>query len=196
MNETQKCLIYCRVSDTKQKTEGSGLESQEHRCRQFAAERGLHVEAVFHDDSSGGGNFSKRPAMTELLSHLKRNKHTRYVVIFDDIKRASRDVYFYWGLIRQLDEFDAQPMSPNFVFEKTPEGRLQQSITVAAGEYERESSARQTRQKTQARLETGFHAFKAPVGYLFVKHANGGKIMVPKEPVAAVVREALEGFAS
>ena len=28
-------LIYCRVSSTKQRIEGSGLESQEQRCRAY-----------------------------------------------------------------------------------------------------------------------------------------------------------------
>jgi len=39
----QKVLIYCRVSDTKQKTEGHGLDSQEHRCRQWATLRDYDV---------------------------------------------------------------------------------------------------------------------------------------------------------
>ncbi|MCD1628104.1 recombinase family protein [Seohaeicola saemankumensis] len=43
-------LIYCRVSDRKQKTHGSGLESQEQRCRKYASERGYDVEMVFPDD--------------------------------------------------------------------------------------------------------------------------------------------------
>jgi DNA invertase Pin-like site-specific DNA recombinase len=34
-----KALIYCRVSDTKKKIEGSDLESQEVRCRQHAASK-------------------------------------------------------------------------------------------------------------------------------------------------------------
>ncbi|MEM6974059.1 MAG: recombinase family protein [Pseudomonadota bacterium] len=38
--EAPTALIYCRVSDKKQKTEGHGLESQEHRCRAYAEERG------------------------------------------------------------------------------------------------------------------------------------------------------------
>ncbi len=38
-------VIYCRVSSTKQKVEGSGLESQEHRCRQYALAQGYEVMA-------------------------------------------------------------------------------------------------------------------------------------------------------
>ena len=193
---TQKALIYCRVSDTKQKNEGSGLESQEHRCRQFAQTNNLSVEKIFHDDVTGGGDFKKRPAMSELLEYVKTNKDTQYILILDDIKRISRDVYFYWDLIRRLDEFGVQPMSPNFIFANTPEGRFQQSITVAAGEYERETIARQTKQKTKARLEAGFHAFNAPVGYEFIKAKEGGKILVKKEPAASALSEMMEGFAS
>ncbi len=196
LNNIVKALIYCRVSDTKQKTEGSGLESQEHRCRAFAKEQGFVVDRIFHDDVSGGGNYNKRPAMMMLLEHVRQNKNQNYVLILDDIKRISRDVYFYWDLIRRLDEFDVQPMSPNFIFAQTPEGRFQQSITVAAGEYERESIARQTRQKTQARLEAGFHAFNAPVGFKFVKTKERGKILQRDEPAASAIEEMLNGFAS
>jgi site-specific DNA recombinase len=196
MSEPQKALIYCRVSDPKQKSQGHGLDSQEHRCREFAAMHNLEVERVFHDDVSGGGHFNKRPAMTALLDHLRQNHKTPYIVVFDDIKRFSRDVYFYWGLIHKLDEFNARPMSPNFVFDKTPEGRFQQSITVAAGEFERESNARQTRQKTQARLEAGYHAFVAPVGFRYVKDKVHGKMLALDPKTAPILKEALEGFAS
>lgn len=65
-----RAVICCRVSSTKQKTEGSGLDGQEHRCRQHAASQGYEVEAVFPDDASGGGDFIKRPGMVALLSYL------------------------------------------------------------------------------------------------------------------------------
>ena len=194
---TTPALIYCRVSDPKQKTQGHGLESQELRCRQFAEKQGLTVETKpFLDDVTGGGNFNKRPAMMQLLDYLKRHRKTNYIVIVDDILRASRDVYFYWDLIYKLEELGAQPMSPNFVFERTPEGNLQQTVTVAAGAYQRESGARQTRQKMIARLEQGFHVFIAPVGFKYVKTKEHGKMLWRDEPAASVIAEAFEGFAS
>ncbi|MFK4754830.1 recombinase family protein [Oceanobacter antarcticus] len=70
-NQRQKALLYCRVSDPKQKHDGHGLESQEQRIRQFAEFHQFEVEQVFHDDVTGGGDFNKRPAMTRLLDYLK-----------------------------------------------------------------------------------------------------------------------------
>ena len=194
--QPQKALSYCRVSDPKQKHSGHGLDSQAERNQQFAQYHGFEIEKTFYDDVTGGGDYKKRPAMTELLDYLKNNQGTRYVVLFDDIKRFSRDVYFYWGLIRELDQYNAQPMSPNFVFEKTPEGRFQQSITVAAGEYERESNARQTKQKTKARLEMGYYAFIAPAGFKYHRERGGQKTFMRDEPVASVIAEMMESYAN
>lgn len=67
-----KALIYCRVSDTKQKLQGSGLESQEFRCRQYASEKNYEVEKVFYDDITGGGDIAKRPGMVALLLILNK----------------------------------------------------------------------------------------------------------------------------
>jgi DNA invertase Pin-like site-specific DNA recombinase len=36
----QKAIIYCRVSDAKQKTRGDGLGSQETTCRLYAERMG------------------------------------------------------------------------------------------------------------------------------------------------------------
>ena len=195
--KTLEALIYGRVSDPKQKTQGHGLESQEHSCRQFAEQNGLVVKVKpFLDDVTGWGNYSKRPAMNDMLDHIRSHPETDFAVIFDDIKRFSRDIYFYWDLIYQLEKYNAIPMSPNFEFEKTPEGKLKQTVTIGASEYERESNARQTRQKMTARIEAGFHVFIAPVGFEFKVTKTQGKVLVRKEPEASLIGEAIEGVAS
>lgn len=63
-------IIYCRISSLKQASAGDGLNSQEHRCRQYAAQKGYEVEAVFPDSITGGGDYLKRPGMVALLSYL------------------------------------------------------------------------------------------------------------------------------
>jgi DNA invertase Pin-like site-specific DNA recombinase len=124
-----KALIYCRVSSTKQAVEGHGLDSQEHRCRDYAAARGYEVEAVFPDDVTGGGDFMKRPGMVALISYLDAQRDRKaYVVIFDDLKRFARDTEFHIQLRRAFKLRGASVECLNFRFEDTPEGKFVETI--------------------------------------------------------------------
>lgn len=192
----QTALIYCRVSSTKQKREGGGLDSQEHRCREYASERGYDVEMVFPDDVTGGGDYMKRPGMRAMLAYMDAQPGKRYTVIFDDLKRLARDTEFHIKLRREFAQRGATVESPNFRFEDTPEGRFIETMFAAQGELEREQNRRQVIQKMKARVEAGYWVFRVPVGYRYVSgKGHGGKVLVPDEPLATVVREALEGFA-
>ncbi len=48
----------------------------------------------------------------------------------------------------------------------------------------------------KARVEAGYWSFRAPVGYVFARVPGHGKLLVPNESEASIVREALEGFAA
>lgn len=189
-------LIYCRVSDRKQKTDGHGLESQEHRCRQYAQERGLAVEMVFPDDITGGGDFMKRPAMRALLAYLDSEKDRTYVVIFDDLKRFARDTEFHLQLRREFAARGASVECLNFKFEDTPEGRFIETVIAAQGQLEREQNSRQVVQKMKARVEKGYYVFHPPIGYRYAKDKLHGKLLVRDEPAASILTEALEGYAN
>ncbi|MET3600108.1 DNA invertase Pin-like site-specific DNA recombinase [Martelella mangrovi] len=190
-------LIYCRVSTTRQRLEGSGLDSQEQRCRAYAQERGYPVEMVFPDDASGGGDFMQRPGMRAMLAYLDAQKGKRYVVIFDDLKRFARDTEFHIKLRREFAARGAHVECLNFKLEDTPEGIFIETVIAAQGQLEREQNRRQVVQKMRSRVESGFWVFRAPVGYKYVSSSqSGGKVLVPDEPLASLIREVLEGYAS
>lgn len=190
----QRAVIYCRVSGKKQ-LKGSGLDSQEHRCRQYADAKDYDVVARFPDDVSGGGDFMKRPGMVALLKFLDDHPEENFVVIFDDLKRYARDVEFHLKLRRMMNERGAIRECLNFNFEDTPEGKFTETISAAAGEYERETMGRQNWQKSVARIEQGYCVQAVPpVGYKYVAAKSGGKILVKDEPSASILTEALEGY--
>ena len=195
-NNVTKVLIYCRVSSQKQKIEGSGLDSQEHRCRLHAVAKGYQVEKVFPDDVSGRGDFMKRPGMVGLINFLEAHPETNYVVIFDDLKRFARDTLMHLTLRLTLKHYDARVECLNYQFDETPEGEFVETLFAAQGQLEVQQGRRQTLQKMTSRLEKGYWLFPAPVGYRYQKAQGGGKILVKKEPFASIVSEALEGFAS
>lgn len=191
-----RAIIYCRVSSERQKNEGHGLDSQEHRCRQYAQSKGYAVDEVFRDSFTGGGDFMKRPAMSALLRFLDNHPHKQYVVIFDDLKRFARDKRFHWDLKAAFKSRNTPIECLNFRFDDTPEGEFVEAIFAAQGELEREQNRRQVIQKQKARLERGYWPFYPPPGYTQVKDPLHGKILKPVEPQATLIREAFEGFAT
>ena len=190
----QYALIYCRVSSKRQKTSGSGLESQEHRCRTYAAQHGYQVEKIFPDDMTGTGDFMQRPSLMALLDYLKKHPDKSYVVIIDDLKRLARDTISHIQLRMLFRQHDAQIECPNFKFDDSPEGQFIETLFAAQGELEAKQGKRQTIQKMKARLEAGYWVFFKPFGYDYQKAKGGGKILV-KNDIAPIITEALEGFA-
>ena len=192
----QKALIYCRVSSDRQKNEGHGLESQEHRCLDYAKSKGYQVErSAFKDSFSGDGDFLLRPAMFELITYLKEHPTEKFVIIFDDLKRLSRDIVSYIALRRTLDDLEATVECPNFNFEDTPEGFFVQTVLVAQGQLERQQNRRQVIQKQKARLEAGYWPFGPIHGYISKRIPGHGKVLTVTEE-AKLVKETLEGYAS
>jgi site-specific DNA recombinase len=187
-------LIYCRVSSEKQRIEGHGLDSQEHRCRVFAEQQGLKVERVFRDSFSGGGDFWQRPAMRELLEYVDARPVARYALIFDDMSRFARDTEFHLRLRREVDARQMKPLCPNFTFSDSPEGKFAEIVIAAKNEYERIGNRRQVIQKMKARMEAGYDPFSRRRGYDCIKDPVHGKIKIPSREGLEVLRPALEAF--
>lgn len=190
----KQAVIYCRVSSDRQATEGHGLSSQERACRKYADEQGFEVLKVFTDDTTGGGDFWKRPGIRELLDFLEE-QDASLAVIFDDLKRFARDTMFHLKLRQELAARNATPRCPNFRFDESPEGLFVETVIAATAELERKQNRRQVISRMQARLEAGYWVFSPPLGYRFEKR-DGEKLVVLDHPRSERVREALEDFAS
>ena len=192
--EYTKAVIYCRVSSEKQVKEGNGLDSQEHRCREYAKSLGLEVEQVFRDEGISGGLFD-RPAMQSLINYLDKNWQTKYCVIFDDLKRFARDVEVHIKLKAELKGRDAKLRCLNYNFDDSAEGEFVETIFAAQNQLERKQNRRQVCQKMKARIERGYWCFTQPSGYEFKKDKEHGKILVPIRSISNIIAKGLIDYA-
>jgi site-specific DNA recombinase len=192
--EYSKAVIYCRVSSEKQVREGNGLESQEHRCREYAQSLGLEVEQVFLEEGVSGGLFD-RPAMKSLIGYLDSHWQRKYCVIFDDLKRFARDVEVHLRLKSELRCREAKLCCLNYSFDESAEGEFVETIFAAQNELERKQNRRQVCQKMKARLERGYWCFQTPIGYGYIKDKDHGKIIAPIPEITSIITQAMELFA-
>lgn len=192
--QTQKAVLYCRVSSAKQRIEGDGLASQERRCRDYAAMKGYEVVEVFRDDVSGG--HANRPAMMAMVKFLKSHRKEGYIAIIDDISRFSRDIRGHWDLRDLLREAGGKLESPTIEFGEDSDSILVENLLASVSQHQRQKNAEQTRNRMRARLQNGYWPFRCPIGFRVERQAGHGKMLVRDEPYATIIADVLEGFAS
>ncbi len=190
----QKAVIYCRVSHPKQVREGHGLESQETRCREYAKHKGYEVVHAFHE-AGITGKLLDRPKMQEMLAFLKEHKET-FIVIIDDISRLARNIEAHIKLRSSIQDAGAKLESPSIEFGEDSDSRLVEHLLASVAAHQREKNAEQVTNRMRARALNGYWVASPVPGYRYENVSGHGKLLVRDEPVASIVQEALESFAS
>lgn len=191
--ERRKAILYCRCSDPKQATtRGDSLQSQERTCREYAKARGHHVVEVFTDMITG--EHADRPGLKAAKAYLKKNRGT--IMIVDHPNRLGRDLLGYLLMRNDLNSVGCALESPVMEFKGDSSSLLVENVVASVSQYQRQHNAEQTASRMKARVLNGYWVFQAPVGYRYERVVGAGKVLKRDEPVAGVVQEALEGYAS
>jgi site-specific DNA recombinase len=192
----QKAVIYCRVSSQKQVTKGDGLGSQETRCREYAGHKNYQVVEVFRDEGVSGSMIN-RPSMQAMLSFLKKHKKKEpHVVIIDDISRLARGLEAHIQLRTAIGEAGGKLESPSIEFGEDSDSRLVENLLASVSQHHRQKNTEQVKNRMRARVLNGYWVFHPPIGYKYERVSGHGKLMVRDEPVATIIQQALNGFAS
>ncbi len=187
-------LIYCRVSSDRQASEGHGLDGQERRCRDYAKANGCHVLKVFRDEGASGGTID-RPALKEMFAYMKKYKNVD-LVLFEDVSRIARDMGIHIEVLSKITQLGAKYQTVNQPIEDTAVGIFIVQSLANVAQLHRNLNTQNVISKMKARLESGHWTFDNPPGYVYKTVTGHGRLLVPDEPKASVIRTALEGFAS
>ncbi|MCT4654398.1 MAG: recombinase family protein [Cohaesibacter sp.] len=189
-----QAVIYRRVSSTKQTKVGDGLNSQETRCRDFARLKGYQIVGVFSDDMSG--STKQRPGMETMLSFVRKQKVKGTRILIDDVSRLARGLDAHLELRRSIAEAGGVLESPSIEFGEDPDSILVENLLASVSQHQRQKNGEQTKNRMKARVQNGYWVFQAPAGYRYERVSGRGKMLVRDEPLASVIQEALEGYAS
>lgn len=193
--KTNKAVAYVRISSRAQEKRGDGLSSQEAMCRRYAESMGYEVVEVFKEVLTGGA--VDRPAMQSLIKYLRVHKNEGRYVIIDDLSRFSRGHEAHWTLKKEISRAGGFLCSPKMTFGETASARLVEGVMVSVTQAQREFNAEQTRTRMYGRVLNGYWPFQAPMGYRHARVAgHSGLLLVREEPLASIIQEGMEGFAS
>jgi site-specific DNA recombinase len=189
----RRAVIYTRVSSHRQSDEDRySLPTQEAACREYAAQHGYEVAAVFTDVASAS-HYRHRPALSELRLLLRQDGID--AVIVHSLDRLSRDQVHLAVLLEEFREHGVRLESVLDPVEDSPVGRFLAFARTFAAELEREKLAERTQRGRRARAAAGKPIIgpKPPYGLRW-SESEGRFIEVPDE--ANVLRYLFERVAA
>ncbi|MCC7259845.1 MAG: recombinase zinc beta ribbon domain-containing protein [Alphaproteobacteria bacterium] len=86
--------------------------------------------------------------------------------------------------------------SPSIEFGEDSDSQLVENLLASVSQHQRQKNAEQVKNRMRARLMNGYWILGAPRGYRMDKRPGHGKMLVRDEPLASIIQEALEGFAT
>ena len=133
--------------------------------------------------------------MTAMLAFLRQLRSLGIVVIIDDVSRLARDMSVHLELRQAIKKAGATLISPTMEFDEKPKSILLENVLATVAQHHRLANGVQVHNRMLGRLLGGHSPFQPPVGFRY-QRAAGGNVLVRDEPLASVVQEALEGYAS
>ncbi len=189
-------VVYSRISSTTQESWG-GLNSQAVACRQYCDHHKYEVIKEFKDVISGGEE--NRPGLNELLNFIDEynRSHSKKITIFvtHSVNRIARSFEVHLSLTTKLRVKGIRIETVEMKFEETPIWKLIEWIMALQSEYFRNENTERVISRQEARLLDGYRSFDYPIGYVTTNAPAGGKLLIPDEPNASIIKEALEGYA-
>jgi site-specific DNA recombinase len=146
--------IYCRVSTPGQEEEGTSLDTQEARCRAYAAEHGYVVtEDHVYRDVHSGAQLKERPALSELRGAMARGQIN--VLIAFAVDRLSREQNQIGALVYEADDAGVRLEFVTEDFDNSAVGKFIRNAKAFVAEVEREKIVERTHRGKRAAAERG-----------------------------------------
>lgn len=187
-----QAVIYARVSSAKQVSEGHGLDSQIHRCQQYAQGKGCPVINTFTDGGISG-TLSDRKGVNELLLYLF--DHPQTVVIIDDVSRLARDTLIFKELQKKIELLKCRIEFLNQNQGTGVDAEMVIDLAAVMASYTGKKNREQVKNRMLARMQAGYWILPCPIGYCF---DPSDKIKIPKlkQPEAGIIQEGLKKLAN
>lgn len=148
---TPRAAIYIRVSSVGQE-DGFSLDTQEERCRAYAAQHGYEVSDVYREVFTGV-ELWERPQLTALREAVRR--HEVDAVIAYAIDRLARDPVHLGVVLSEAEHAGVPVLFVTEPLDDSPEGQLIRFVRGYAAKVEHEKLRERAMRGRRARAESG-----------------------------------------
>ena len=204
INSSPRAVIYVRVSDEKQVTQGYWIEWQIRTCKDFCYNQEWEIDRIFKDEAISWWELNRKwlnEAMKYIAEQNKNySKITHFVVTEYSRLSRSDDLKATYSTHQAIEWYGVKIVATmNPILGDDENAELVQDINYVFAKSERRKIKVRTKNGMRARLLDGHRPFPEPVWYTRIKEKVWNKfesIIVQQEPQASIIKEGLEMFAN
>ncbi len=174
---SNKAVIYCRVSTEEQAREGESLDSQERRCLAFAEQNDYQVVEKFIERGESG-RTSNRTQFQRMLKYVV-DKHISCIICLK-IDRFMRNAGEYAYVTAHLSKKGIKILFVEGTNEDDANGKLLKGISAQFAEFESNVNSERTKAGMKEALLHGRWLWKVR-GYSFLINPENQKQLYPNE---------------
>jgi len=134
--------------------------------------------------------------LADINAEALDNRRHGVVVLIDDISRLARGLEAHLKLRADIAKAGGTLESPSIEFGEDSDSILVEHLLASVSQHQRQKNGEQAKNRMRARMLNGYWVHSAPLGYRYQRSPAGGSILVRDEPVASIIAEGLEGYAS
>lgn len=169
--------LYCRVSTVEQKKFGLSIELQKKKLLEYCSENNLTNHKFYIDEGKSGGFIKKRPAMIELINHIKGDSIEKILVT--KLDRFSRNLKEFLDTMAIIQNKGCGFISlTDAINTNTAQGRFHLNVLMSMYQLERELAKQRTEEVQFDLVECGKLVTKLPFGYKPVRKDVDGEIKI------------------
>lgn len=185
----KNAISYVRISTADQST--YSLDYQEAAVRKYCVDNSLNLIELFKDNGESSYTFD-RPDWKALEKFIRKNKTVEYLIIYDH-DRFSRNIVEALMKIKELqDKFGIKVLATTERLDidiSDPSTYIMRAFRYMMAESELMRIKERTRAGMMQAAMSGYHANKAPYGYLNSRTTDGKPMLIEDKAKAHFIRE-------
>lgn len=131
-----KAVILARVSTTGQAEQGTSLNDQEDRCRQFVDFRHAEIHKVYREDGKSGALYFSRDELQKAIRDIEEKRATLFVTC--QLDRSGRELEVLTNIRKRVNKAGGQFLLANGMeFPDTPVGDLMFNQLASYAQFEK-----------------------------------------------------------
>jgi len=160
----ERCVVYCRVSTSKEKQQPSNSK-QKKACLRFARERNIVIMRRYEDVCPG--SKEDRTGLKEMMSYIltKARKKIKYILVYSVDRFTRFKPERYWEINNGLAEKGISILYVMGNIDDTEKGHSREVRAVNKAWEENRRRRRRTIKKVAESLNEGRVCSRAPIGY-------------------------------